>query len=239
MRAVSHHTPSVAGAARLSDPTPSPSTRLSRKSAYCTHCTGFSRHSGVASTSAAASLPVMDIASRLVLWFFSPNTPRVAHLCFREGMLDLLSDADVLIRACAADGSGGTTAAVTLLLQATEKALAHLFAPDAPATIDGGKKKDASGAVESGAGRSGAAAALEASHHGLQIGDRVRDVHHDCVGEIISTMCRGRCLVAWDERMHDSDEDEDMDHDDDDDDDDIDELGGGHGDVPSEYLELV
>ena len=98
---------------------------------------------GATSTSAAASLPVMDIASRLVLWFFSPNTPRVAHLCFREGMLDLLSDADVLIRACAADGSGGTTAAVTLLLQATEKALAHLFAPDAPATIDGGKKKDA------------------------------------------------------------------------------------------------
>ena len=98
---------------------------------------------GAASTSAAASLPVMDIASRLVLWFFSPNTPRVAHLCFREGMLDLLSDADVLIRACAADGSGGTTAAVTLLLQATEKALAHLYAPDAPATIDGGKKKDA------------------------------------------------------------------------------------------------
>ena len=44
-------------------------------------------------------------------------------------------------------------------------------------------------------------------------------------------MSRGRCLVAWDERMHDSDddEDEDMDHDDDDD---IDELGGGHGDVP-------
>ena len=173
---------------------------------------------GATSTSAAASLPVMDIASRLVLWFFSPNTPRVAHLCFREGMLDLLSDADVLIRACAADGSGGTTAAVTLLLQATEKALALLYAPDTPATIDGGKKKDASGAVESGAGRSGAAAALEASHHGLQIGDRVRDVHHDCVGEIISTMSRGRCLVAWDERMHDSDEDEDEDmhHDDDD-----------------------
>ena len=194
---------------------------------------------GATSTSAAASLPVMDIASRLVLWFFSPNTPRVAHLCFREGMLDLLSDADVLIRACAADGSGGTTAAVTLLLQATEKALAHLYAPDAPATIDGGKKKDAVESVESGAGRSGAAAALEASHHGLQIGDRVRDVHHDCVGEIISTMSRGRCLVAWDERMHDSDEDDDEDMDHDDDDDDIDELGGGHGDVPSEYLELV
>ena len=192
---------------------------------------------GDASTSAtSASIPVMDTASRLVLWFFSPNTPRVAHLCFKEGVLDLLSDVEVLTRACAMDGSGATTSAVTLLLQTTEKALAHLFAPDVSA--DGATKKDVA--------KSAAVAALEASHHGLQIGDRVRDIHHDTIGEIISLMSGpgGRCLVAWDERTDESDEDdeeedeEDEEEDDMDHDGDIDELPG-HGDVPSAYLELV
>ena len=172
------------------------------------------------------------------LWFFSPNTPRVAHLCFKEGVLDLLSDAEVMTRACAMDGSGATTSAVTLLLQATEKALAHLFAPDVSA--DGAKKK------ADDVAKSAAVAALEASHHGLQIGDRVRDIHHDTIGEIISLMSGpgGRCLVAWDERTDESDEDneeEDEDNDEEDDmdhDGDVDELPG-HGDVPSAYLELV
>ena len=190
---------------------------------------------GDASTSAtSASTPVMDTASRLVLWFFSPNTPRVAHLCFKEGVLDLLSDAEVLTRACAMDGSGATTSAVTLLLQATEKALAHLFAPDVSA--DGAKKKDVA--------KSAAVAALEASHHGLQIGDRVRDIHHDTIGEIISLMSGGRCLVAWDERTDESDEDDEEEDEDDEEEDDMDHDGDvdelpGHGDVPSAYLELV
>ena len=192
---------------------------------------------GDASTAAtSASTPVMDTASRLVLWLFSPNTPRVAHLCFKEGTLDLLSDMEVLTRACAMDGSGATTSAVTLLLQATEKALAHLFAPDVSA--DGAKKKDVA--------KSAAVTALEASHHGLQIGDRVRDIHHDTIGEIISLMSGpgGRCLVAWDERTDESDEDNEEEDEDDDEEDDMDHDGDvdelpGHGDVPSAYLELV
>ena len=192
---------------------------------------------GDASTAAtSASTPVMDTASRLVLWLFSPNTPRVAHLCFKEGTLDLLSDVEVLTRACAMDGSGATTSAVTLLLQATEKALAHLFAPDVSA--DGAKKKDVA--------KSAAVTALEASHHGLQIGDRVRDIHHDTIGEIISLMSGpgGRCLVAWDERTDESDEDNEEEDEDDDEEDDMDHDGDvdelpGHGDVPSAYLELV
>ena len=192
---------------------------------------------GDASTAAtSASTPVMDTASRLVLWLFSPNTPRVAHLCFKEGVLDLLSDVEVLTRACAMDGSGATTSAVTLLLQATEKALAHLFAPDVSA--DGAKKKDVA--------KSAAVTALEASHHGLQIGDRVRDIHHDTIGEIISLMSGpgGRCLVAWDERTDESDEDDEEEDEDEEEEDDMDHDGDvdelpGHGDVPSAYLELV
>ena len=52
-------------------------------------------------------------------------------------------------------------------------------------------------AQEKDVAKSAAVTALEASHHGLQIGDRVRDIHHDTIGEIISLMSVGRaCLVA-------------------------------------------
>ena len=111
-----------------------------------------------------------------------------------------------------------------------------MFAPDVSA--DGAKKK------ADDVAKSAAVAALEASHHGLQIGDRVRDIHHDTIGEIISLMSGGRCLVAWDERTDESDEDDEEEDEDDEEEDDMDHDGDvdelpGHGDVPSAYLELV
>jgi hypothetical protein len=41
---------------------------------------------------------VQETGARLVLWLCSASTPRVAHQCFREGVLELLSDPGVLTR---------------------------------------------------------------------------------------------------------------------------------------------
>ena len=53
------------------------------------------------SNGSSANAGVVDVASRLAAWLFSPRLPNAARRCAREGfLLDVLSDPATLVRAC-------------------------------------------------------------------------------------------------------------------------------------------
>ena len=165
------------------------------------------RTSGSNGSSAIAG--VVDVASRLAVWLFSPRLPNAARRCSREGfLLDVLSDPATLVRACGG-GSAASASSASMFPQAIERALRHAFEAEEEEEEERkekGKGKAAPGVRGGGAsGASGARAAAGAEgagpsgadHLGLRVDDRVRDGHFGGEGHVLELLPNGRCLVEW------------------------------------------